>query len=625
MSKEIIGNSYTYIVDEAYGINRDGFIAIGTESIVYKGLKTKRGSNLQFSCVLKFKPKSQIIDGVEVDNLAKFKEKDWMIFQELRECRSVVRIDDVIDDLGTFSMVCPHIGSGMIDSSDFFCVVEEFVDGWNLDEFCREEFWKLRKIGDLPNGLKEKVEFNAYSPSEKKAVLDTYTYEKQLKYQNQIMLFMLNLCEIMEYVTEKKKILHLDIKPENIMVTRYGKELVLIDFGRSTKFTDANKFATNELTAVDYSKDETQAKQYQYGTLGYAAPECYCEAAGDTPNPVGHVHDRGKMSIESDIFSFGATFWECLHMFELVTQTPDNVIDMYDFYKQYMLKEDAYCNRDLSHTSATYHQKLEKIIKKCTAKRDNNFRTAHKSNKFYHSYEELRKDIEHAKDSTPTIVKEENVKVRGTFKFAGIFSAIAVLILLVNVLWFQSRGFQIAENKFEQYMEDYNESRFNRMSSAARDYIAASPAGEVDATYDRIEKFTYENHGNIASYEASLLVELLEEVDNAARLPERVNTIMQKADPDSFKDITTAIVSLDVPGEYVGYDLAEAIYNVEVGKTGVKDAFDTLMKYKDNADYINAIVKLKNVLDTDEYVTLIAAKNDMDRQQVLNILAEIKK
>ena len=53
MSREIIGNSYTYIVDESYGINRDGFIAIGTESIVYKGLKTKRGGGLQFSCVLK--------------------------------------------------------------------------------------------------------------------------------------------------------------------------------------------------------------------------------------------------------------------------------------------------------------------------------------------------------------------------------------------------------------------------------------------------------------------------------------------------------------------------------------------------------------------------------------------
>ncbi len=38
MSRTITGNSYKYIIDESYGINKDGFIAIGTESIVYKGL-----------------------------------------------------------------------------------------------------------------------------------------------------------------------------------------------------------------------------------------------------------------------------------------------------------------------------------------------------------------------------------------------------------------------------------------------------------------------------------------------------------------------------------------------------------------------------------------------------------
>ena len=40
MSSEIIGTKFKYTVDTSYGINQDGFIAIGTESIVYKGLKT---------------------------------------------------------------------------------------------------------------------------------------------------------------------------------------------------------------------------------------------------------------------------------------------------------------------------------------------------------------------------------------------------------------------------------------------------------------------------------------------------------------------------------------------------------------------------------------------------------
>ena len=41
MGRTITGNSYKYIIDESYGVNKDGFIAIGTESIVYKGLKVK--------------------------------------------------------------------------------------------------------------------------------------------------------------------------------------------------------------------------------------------------------------------------------------------------------------------------------------------------------------------------------------------------------------------------------------------------------------------------------------------------------------------------------------------------------------------------------------------------------
>lgn len=621
MSKEIIGNSYTYIVDESYGINQDGFIAIGTESIVYKGLKTKRGGGLQFSCVLKFKPKRVLIDGEVVDNLAAFKNEEWPIFQELKECRSVVRIDDVIDNLGDFSMPCAHISSGTIDASTYFCVVEEFVDGWNLDEFCREEFWKLRKIESLPNGMKDKVEFSQFSRAEKKAVLDAYTYDNQLKFQNQIMLFMLNLCEIMEYVTEQKNILHLDIKPENIMVTRYGKELVLIDFGRSKQVTDANRFAVNDLTAVDYSKDETQAKQYQYGTLGYAAPECYCEAMGTVPNPVGPVSERGKMSIESDIFSFGATFWECLNIFELVTKAGDKAADVYDFYREYILKEGVYCDRDLSMTSETYHQKLEKIIKKCTKSRKGDFRT---SNQYYHSYGALKKDIEFAKDSTPTIVKEENVKVRMAQRIGGICCGIALALAVINMLLHGS-AYAIAQNKWDNITDGYNETQFSRMSIAAKDYIAASSANNVDVTYGKIERFTYDNNGSIASYEADLLVELLGELDNAALLPERVDTIMKNAEPNSFKDISTQIISLDMSGESVGYELATAIYNVEVIKTGIPAAFETLQAHKNDEAYLNAVVKLKNILDTDENIAQIMDATGMTRQEVLDYFAQIRR
>lgn len=621
MSREIIGNSFKYIIDESYGINKDGFIAIGTESIVYKGLKTKSDGDLQFSCVLKFKPKIQIIDGKEINRLETFKTEEWGIFEELRECRSVVRIDDVVDDLGDFSLPCEHISSEVIDASSYFCVVEEFIDGWNLDEFCREEFWKLRKIVPIENGLQKKVEYSEFSVEEKKAIAISYNYDNQLKYQNQILLFMINLCEIMEFVTEQKNILHLDIKPENIMVTRYGKELVLIDFGRSKRVTTADRFAISSLTPVDYNKNETQEKQYQYGALGYAAPECFCEAAAGSNFPFSYKGEQGKMSIESDIFSFGATFWECLNMFEIITKTNSANFDIYDFYKEHFLNDAAYCNRDLSLTTTTYHLKLEKIIKKCTRTRNRDFTT---SDKFYHSYKDLRKDIELAKDSVPTIIKDEDVKVRTAFHLCGVMISLALVFLIINSIY-HLQAYKIAEHKWDNLTATYNDTQFSKLNQIAHDYISSASANRIDSTYDKIVNFTYQNNGNISDYEATMLVELLIYIGNRDNLPKRVDEIMLYADPGNFKAISNEIVKLDVFDECTGYELATAIYNVEVSKTNVIEAYDTLQKYKDNKDFRNAVIKLKNVLDNDENIRFIMDRTQHTRQEILEFFNSITK
>lgn len=620
MSKEILGNSYKYIVDESYGINGDGLIAIGTESIVYKGLKTKvGGGGLQFSCVLKFKPKTQIIDGKEINRLQVFKNEEWRIFQELRECRSVVRIDDVIDDLGDFSLPCEHISSGVIDSTTFFCVIEEYIDGWNLDEYCRDEFWKLRRVETLANGLRRKVSFNNFSDEEKTSVLANYNYNNQLKFQNQILLFMINLCEIMEFVTEQKNILHLDIKPENIMVTRYGRELVLIDFGRSRRVTFADRFAQGDMDPVDYSRDETQEKQYEYGTLGYAAPECFREAGNGSQFPFGFKGEKGRMSIESDIFSFGATFWECMNLFEMVTRSDKKEFDVYDFYKENCFSDAAYCNRDFSFTTTAYHQKLERIIKKCTRIRKGDFAT---SDKYYHSYAVLRKDLEQAKDSTPTIVKEENVKVRYTFQFGAAMISLALIFLIINGIY-HSQAFKISEGKWNTLTANYNDTQFSKLYDISKDYIEASPSMQVSKTYHKVAEFTRQNNGNISEFEAEMLVDFLENIKSSVDLNDCIDEIMMHADNSSFKNISSQIVRLDLGKNCVGYELAEAIYNVEVGKTGIVEAFEILQKHKYNDEFSNAVLKLKHVLDTDNNVLIIMGSTGQSRSEILRIFDSI--
>lgn len=618
MRKEIIGNSYKYVIDESYGINKDGFIAIGTESIVYKGLKTKLDGGIQFSCVLKFKPKAVMIDGQVVDRLDTFKTEEWKIFEELRECRSIVRIDDVIESLGSFSLPCSHIESGVINGGAYFCVVEEFIDGWNLDEFCREEYWKLRKIEPIANGLNRVVGYNDFNAGEKKTVLSSYSYENILKYQNQILLFMINLCEIMELVTEQKNILHLDIKPENIMVTRHGKELVLIDFGRAKTVTKADRFVKNNLSAVDYGKNETMNTMYQYGTLGYAAPECYNQAANGSVFPFTMVGEQGTMSIESDIFSFGATFWECLNIFELVTKSVEFSEDAHDFYRNHFLEDNVYCNRDLSLTSAVYHKKLEMIIKKCTRTRNKNFCD---SDKYYHSYKDLRKDIENAKDSVPTIVKEENVKVKNAFGLCGIMLSCFCVAFIIYGIYHLS-AFSIAQRKWDNITVNYNDTQFYRLEEIANDLITTAPAGQVNNTYDKIAAFTYKGN-DISEYEAVMLTGLLQKVNNNSRLPERVDEIMQFANTRKFKEISTEIVKLGEISGSIGYELALAIYNVEVGKTGIVEAYRILQTYQDNKEFNHAVIKLKNVLDNDETIKTIADSENITRQEVQNFLKNI--
>ena len=72
-----------------------------------------------------------------------------------------------------------------------------------------------------------------------------------------------------------------------------------------------------------------------------------------------------------------------------------------------------------------------------------------------------------------------------------------------------------------------------------------------------------------------------------------------------------------------GYDLARAIYDVEVGKTGILEGYETLQAYQDNDEFCSAVVKLKNVLDNDEYINTIAESYGITRQEVQDFFGTI--
>lgn len=644
MKQELYGEQYTYIVDTTHGINQDGFIAIGTESIVYKGLKIKPGSDLRFSCVLKFKPRFAIENGERIDRLKRFKEQEWKIFEKLRECRSIVKIDDVIENLDDFSLVCEY-GNKPITICDqmFFCVVEEFIDGWNLKDYCEEEYWQLRRIKETHNGVSRKVSFPEYSEEEKKTVLNRYHYENILKYQNQITQFMMNLCEILQFVTEQELVLHLDLKPDNIMVTRYGKELVLIDFGRSRRIPTLDGSVQNDLSAVDYNifmpkenEDDTQRQQrekqaqrtqIQYGTHCYAAPECYCEATENSSFPFQGSFEKGIMSVESDIFSFGATFWECLNDFELATQTTDFSNDPSAFYLRNFMDDRVYFGRDLSATSNYYHEKLDAILRKCTRRRSGNYRDP-KNLEYYHSYSQIKKDLELAINSAPTIVREENTRVRHAFKLGGVFLGVFLIFMIVISLY-RGSAFRVAEEKWKALIVEYNDTQFDRMERIAQELMEAATGGQKISFYEEIAAFTYKDGGEISEYEAALLVNLLQSSD-AGKLSSYIDEIMINANPRKLKEISIEVVKLGEDPDSIGARLAHAIRDVEVDNTA-KDstqkrlsAYDTLMELKDQKEFTNAVIKLKNVLNNDSYCKEIAEKKDCSWEEIKSSLQNIQ-
>ena len=643
-ANEIKSSDFFYQIDQSYGLSQDGYIATGTESIVYKGLKISRDRKIVLSCVLKFKYKKIKVyqennQSTVVDILSKFKEKELKIFDNLQNCRSVVRIYDVIEDLGDFSILDKHVSPGkkplLIDNEKFFCVVEEFVDGWSLEEYCRDEYWGLTKTRELQFGLKERIGFHEFPAELKKEKVESYKhdYDTLLRYQHEIYGFMINLCEIMQYITEEKNILHLDIKPDNIMVTRHGKELVLIDFGRSEYINEEGCVQSN-LAEVDYSSEEKIERMFQYGTLGYASPESYAKPIENSLFPLSENEiDFGKMSIESDIFSFGATFWECLNMFELYTKSKEFSKDKgeggsYSFYRNRVLNNKAYCDRDLSLTSKHYHSELEKIILKCTKRRKSQYRSK-TNNEYYHSYKELRDDIIKARDSSPTIVRTENTKVRNTFSVFGVIAGLVIILFIVRGALGLSYN-NLSQKKWEAIKQDYNSTKIERLGLIGNDLIQSTPQLGRGKVYEDAYQFLLSNDGMIDSAEATVLVSMLESINDEDQLSQYINDIVKNADERRYGDIVKEIFKLDPGDNCIGYNISAAIYGIEMygynqdNIDNIMKGHNLLKKYKGEEEFHAIIVRLRNTLNHDEVINMISEQTGETRIEIKEKFEKIR-
>lgn len=640
MSTKIKGTKFIYDIDDTDYL--DGFIAKGTESFVFKAKKISIDdagkSDLSFSCVLKFRP-------LIGDKLERFKSQEFKIFEELQECRSVARIYDVVEDIGDdFELRIPgteiFIRNKDYNNSDnilpCFCVVEEFIDGWSLEQYCRREFWGLEKE------KKHKwIRFDEFSEVEKEEVYQKYKDEKTFfRYQDKLLHFMQSLCGILTFIstTSRKKVLHLDIKPENIMVTRQSEELVLIDFGRSIFLPEVDTLVDYDIPDVNYNNPEEINALYSHGTIGFAAPECFA-VAKDSEFPFSQDgYQIGKMSIESDIFSFGATFWECMNIMELTTQNKLFSRNPHDFYEKYLLNDKAYFNRDLSlectgPLGGRYHYLLQQIIIKCTRKRKAGYLT---SKDYYHNYEELRKDIDEARESIPIVKKNENKQVKNAAITFGICIG-CVITLFVFLVIYRMVGYQIATRNWNTIVADiedngktnsaYQATQYGKLSEVAVERMQLGDSGQKRDVCK--ETFNYlTNDNDISAIETSIFASVLNEIDDNELKREYIDKIIEKANSVELSSICSTINSLGLSEGNVAIDLAIAIYSVEnTNNYDYVEAYNLLVANSSDARYKNAVKHLAVSLNNkgDIVINSISSKTGKKRSEIKDVLSQIEK
>ncbi len=643
MNSVIRGTEFNYRIDTEYGINHDGFIAEGTESIVFKGVKY--GNDLRYSCALKFKPRTR---------LHSFLNREYKILESLQTCRSVVRVLDVIEDLGDFSLPY-HNGnqSGEISNENFFCVVEEFIDGDSLQDYCIKQWYNY-------NTSIRKWERNSTE----------YSYREVVKFQNQIIQFMISLCEIMKFVSNVNErngknnpnlpiILHCDIKPENIMVTKHGNELVLIDFGRSQSIMEGRKYqhynnASMKTFYADYSdaqwQDIGKNNFYSYGTVGYSAPECYAQASnGKFPfSSQSSAFDNGCVSIESDIFGFGATFSECLSMYEICSKIYEECSDSNDpcFFNKAIKRQlengvssgetQGYCDRDFRNINLAYHESLEDIIRKCTGTRRKGFQEPDEmSDLYYHNFYHLQTDIERARDAIPSLDRKSDPLVRQMLSVSGFcatFAGYAFVLWLIMV----ALANPLARDRWNTLKANYTDNqKRTSFAAVADDMMKVTGKKTKKKNFEDILEFTYSDKPNdcvIDSDEADILASLMKDhISDKAEWGSFIDRMIQNARNDNMDEVAKTIYRLNLPSKYEskGYEFAKALTQVNNADDSdtemLLSAYEVLEKNSEDREYRKIIAKLAIKLMSGSKTDTIAGALALDRETVQNQLAPLTK
>ena len=524
-----------YDTIEEYSINK--YIAVGGESIVFKGEKRSVGRTY----ALKFR---------QMDRWSDFCNFEMKTLSRLEQC-STSKLAGVIptitnETLQTIFRMIPEDKKARCKDlispyAQYFCIVEDYISGCDLNEYC----------------LAHTPPMNA-------------SYEQVVDFQRKLLNWTKQYCEIMSHVTGDNKFLHLDIKPENIMISNETESVTVIDFGKSMEIKNSSGIVS--LT------HEFGDNIGVYGTNGFAAPEC-CDSV-QMRNSL-NLPTTGEVDLRSDIFSFGASLWDCIN------PMPNLRIKS---------NEQGYFRRDLFMAPKGYIPELEAIIVKCTEK---------KPEDRFQSYEELKAAAVYAEKKLL-----ERDKPRKTLLICSVLTSVLTALLILAIAVNGRRAdlaFERARHNFDEMAESYSEHNISEYKETALALIEADPS-KPESYYD-ILKVAYKDDNNVSKTELEdVIFKCLDQAGDEEIKKKCVNEIMQHVNEVSAKSVAQSLSlrsSLNKL-ECDGMIIADAMANYDAHPI---KAYKTLEEYKDSKEYHDVLVTLEKMLFNDSNIRAKIAKS----------------
>jgi len=218
------------------------------------------------------------------------------------DCERILRETDIIKNI-------KHTGIPLVydieEDSDSICIIEEYIAGNSLSEYIAKVKLSVKQM----------------------AVIS------------------IKICDVLEYLHNCEAVIHMDLKPENIIIRRNnsdkqdseslgaGLESSLnIDSGTSPSIT--YELDSYDISIIDFDSSVFIGKPaLQYGTAGFAAPEQYKASARRINQTSGIPADEfaDEISTRTDCYSVGMLllYMACGGHMQSMAENADNVCTLY--------------------------------------------------------------------------------------------------------------------------------------------------------------------------------------------------------------------------------------------------------------------------------------------------------